>query len=143
MATVSFSPILDNLDMKEQVMLVPYLLTAWALANEPEGSEVFAEMEEEELDQYMTKIGRLENHSDNIILVWNAIPIIPRTLMINMWFTRSRSRSAIAHPTPTTQQALHAVQSDQSLSPEEKDLAADIIPVAVDRKGQPLFSDGN
>ena len=125
------------------VMLVPYLLTAWALANEPEDSEVFAEMEEEELDQYMTKIGRLENLSDDIVLVWDAIPTIPRTLMINMWFMRSRSRSTIAHPIPTTQQALDMVQSDQSLSPEEKDLAAAIIPVAVNRKGKLLFSNGN
>lgn len=121
-------------------VLVPYLLATWALVNEPEDSEVFAEMEEEELDQYVTKIGRLENLSNNIMLVWDAIPTIPRTLMINMWFTRSRSHTAIAHPTPTTQQALHTVQSDQSLTPKEKDLAAAIIPVAVDRKGKPLFS---
>jgi hypothetical protein len=32
------------------VMLVPYLLATWALVNEPEDSEVFVEMEEEELD---------------------------------------------------------------------------------------------
>lgn len=125
------------------VMLVPYLLATWFLASEPEDSGVFAEIEEEELDQYMTKINRLENLSDDIMLVWDAIPAIARTLMINMWFTRPRSRSAIAHPTPTTQQALYMVQSDQSLTPEEKNLAAAIIPVAVNRKGKPLFSDGN
>jgi hypothetical protein len=125
------------------VMLVPYLLATWVLANEPEDSGVFAEMEAEELEQYMTKISRLEDLFDDIELVWNAIPAIERTLMINMWFTRPSSRSPIAYPTPTTQQALHTVQSDQSLSPEEKNLAATIIPVAVNRKGKPLFSDGN
>jgi hypothetical protein len=60
-----------------------------------------------------------------------------------MWFTWLRSHSAITHPTPTTQQVLHTVQSDQSLTPEEKDLAAAIISVAVNRKGKLLFSDGN
>jgi len=38
------------------VMLVPYLLTTWVLVNEPEDLEVFADIEGEELDQYMMKI---------------------------------------------------------------------------------------
>ena len=122
-------------------MLVPYLLATWALAKETR--DVFAEIEEEELDHYMTKINRLDNLSDNVMLVWNAIPAVARNLMINMWFTRSKSRSTIAHPTPTTQQALHTVQSDQYLTPEEKNLAAVAIPVAVNRQGKPLFGDEN
>jgi len=53
-------------------MLVPYLFATWSLVNETR--EVFAEIEEEELDHYMTKMNRLENLSDNFMLVWNAIP---------------------------------------------------------------------
>jgi hypothetical protein len=69
MATVSFSPILDNLEVKEHDGYASAILVTWALANEPEDSEVFVEMEEEELEQYTMKISQLENLSDNIMLV--------------------------------------------------------------------------
>jgi hypothetical protein len=59
------------------VMLVPYLLTTWVLVNEPEDLEVFADIEGEELDQYMMKISWLENLFDNIMLVWNVILAVP------------------------------------------------------------------
>jgi hypothetical protein len=123
------------------VMLVPYLLATWALATETR--PVFAEIDDEELDHYTTKILRLQNLSENAILLWNAIPSAARDLMINMWLTRPRSRSTIAHPTPTIQQALHTVQSDPHLTPEERILATTVIPAAVGKQGNRLFSDGN
>ena len=66
-------------------MLVPYLLADWALATETR--QVFAKIDDEELDHYTTKIVHLQNLSDSVILVWNAIPLVTLYLMINMWFS--------------------------------------------------------
>jgi hypothetical protein len=94
------------------VMLVPYLFAIWALTNETQ--EVFAEIDDEELNDYTTKIVWLQNLSNSIILVWNMIPAVAQNLMINMWFTQSRSRNTIAHPTPTTQHFIWCNQTHTS-----------------------------
>jgi hypothetical protein len=122
-------------------MLVPYLLAAWAIANETH--QVFAEIDDEGLDQYATKIDRLQSLSNDVILVWSAIPLVPRNLMIKMWLTRSPSHNGIAHPTPAIQQALHTMRSDPYLTREERNLATTVILVATNGQGIRLFGDQN
>lgn len=59
--------------------------------------------------------------------------------MVNMWASRPDTRGGISHPQPTTEDGERLVETDPNLSPEEKDLAKEIIYTAVDHNGEPLF----
>ena len=123
---------------------MPPLLSAWSMHriethNEP--LPVVAEVDEEEMDSYTRIILSLVNggFTEDMNTLWNALPVEGIRLTVNVWLTRS---AGIAHPIPTSSEALRIIQSDPRLS-SEKHIAETLIPVAVNKIGVPLFDTKN
>jgi len=79
-------------------------------------------------------------NSNAVQSVWDALLHTDRDLMVAMWLTRPPSRTIIAHPIPTIHESINIINSDHRLSPEEKFLAQQVIPTAVDKYAMPLFT---
>jgi len=111
--------------------------------NEP--LPVVAEVEDEAMDSYAKIILSLENggYTEDMDTLWNALPVEGIRLMVNVWLTRPADRAGIAHPIPTSSEALRIILSDPRLSTPEKDIAAALIPIAVNKTGVPLFNTKN
>src|SRR5262245_32676999 len=71
--------------------------------------------------------------------VWNSIPKVSRSLIINMWVSRPELCSDMTHPTPTVNQGEQLVDADTNLTPDEVALAKNVIRTAVDQYGVRLF----
>ena len=106
---------------------------------------VVAEVDEEAMDSYASIILSLERggFTDDMNTLWNLLPADGIRLMVNVWLTRSADRAGIAHPVPTSAQALAIIESDHRLSSAEKYLAATLVPFAVNKIGIPLFDTTN
>ncbi|KAM6501654.1 hypothetical protein JOM56_001631 [Amanita muscaria] len=121
---------------------LPYLFAAWAI-NQCK-IPVPNEIDDVQLDRYTRKIVSLRDESltGDITSVWNAIPSTARNLMITMWIKRDTSPSGIGlHPTPSVKQALCLIRLDCDLTEAEIELAKRVIPGAVGKQGNRLFSD--
>lgn len=123
---------------------VPRLLSIWAVDNslEPVPSLLSA-IDDDELDNIVGKaqILNLKGLDADANSVWNAVAQEARNVMVTVWLTRkSRARSAIAHPIPTTGQAHEIVDSVLNLSVQAKELVQTAIIFGVDQKGAPLFT---
>jgi hypothetical protein len=99
-------------------------------------------MDEDQIDQYIVSL-RSRGLIGDITSIWNAIPPTARNLMITMWIKRDTSRTSIAHPIPSVEQALRLIRPDRDLTPAEIILAQRTIPVAVGKQGKRLFSDNS
>lgn len=106
---------------------------------------VVTEVDDDEMDSYTSIILFLERggFTDDMNTLWNSLPVDGIQLMVNVWLTRPADRAGIAHPIPTSAQALAIIELDHRLSSVEKDLAATLIPIAVNKMGILLFDTEN
>lgn len=102
---------------------------------------VLVEMDDEVMDMYASIILSLEKggFSKDMDTLWKALPEDGIRLMVKVWLTRPMGHTGIAHPIPTSAQALYIIKSDSRLSSVEKHIAATLIPVAVNKTGVSLF----
>ncbi len=121
---------------------VPYVLSMWAIFTEREPATRFLdEIDDETKGKYIFKAEVLRSQGLEACIehVWQAIPILKRSVMITMFLTRSSDRTGIAHPTPVDQ-GQHFIHNDPRVLPDERSFAHEFIPKAKDKGRKQLFT---
>ncbi len=121
-------------------MIVPYLLSAWAVYHEREPAK-HVKLGREEQEAYTGRaLGLLvKKLGDSVESVWRAIPPCDRSLMISMFLSRPALRNMMVHIKPTIAQAKCIIDSDPRIKQDEKDLATEYLPGLVDKSWEKLF----
>jgi len=127
------------------VAIVPFVLSAWALWWDCDPVTWFkSQITDDEYRRHHRKTSELRRKglADAVDTIWYAIPEVDRSLMIAMWLDRRSSlrNQAVVHPPPAVWDAQMVIASDFQLSVAEKNRALQLIPHAMNRRNQHLFT---
>jgi hypothetical protein len=123
------------------MVIVPYLLSVWAIYHERAPATDLG-ISFEESQKYEGKAERLKKEGlyDFVESIWKSVPDLYRNLMIKLWLTRPDIWTSIARPKPTVEEGMSIICVDSRLSIAERQFVKEHLPNAMNKQNKYLFT---